>query len=58
MQQLNENRNDPQLLNEAQQQLAEILAIDPANQQGLNGMLNLLLWTNKPRQARLGTREN
>ena len=52
MQQLNENRDDPQLLNQAQQQLAEILAIDPANQQGLNGMLNLSLWTNKPREAR------
>jgi beta-lactamase regulating signal transducer with metallopeptidase domain len=52
MQQLNENRDDPQLLNQAQQQLAEILAIDPANQQGLNGMLNLLLWTNQPREAR------
>ena len=52
MQQLSENRDDPQLLNQAQQQLAEILAIDPANQQGLNGMLNLSLWTNKPREAR------
>jgi tetratricopeptide (TPR) repeat protein len=52
MQQLNKNRNDPQLLNQTQQQLAEILAIDPANQQGLNGMLNLSLWTNKFREAR------
>jgi hypothetical protein len=52
MQQLSENRDDPQLLNQAQQQLAEILAIDPANQQGLNGMLNLSLWTNKPLEAR------
>ena len=52
MQQLSENRDNPQLLNQAQQQLAEILAIDPANQQGLNGMLNLSLWTNKPREAR------
>jgi hypothetical protein len=52
MQRLSENRDDPQLLNQAQQQLAEILAIDPANQQGLNGMLNLSLWTNKPREAR------
>ena len=51
MQQWSENRDDPQLLNLAQQQLAEILAIDPANQQGLNGMLNISLWTNKPRDA-------
>jgi bla regulator protein blaR1 len=52
MQQLSENRDDPQLLNQAQQQLAEILAIDPANQQGLNGMLNLSLWTKKGQEAR------
>jgi beta-lactamase regulating signal transducer with metallopeptidase domain len=52
MQQLSENRDDAQLLNQAQQQLAEILAIDRANQQGLNGMLNLSLWTNKPGEAR------
>ncbi len=52
MQQLKENRDDPQLLNRVQQQLAEILAIDSANQQGLNGMLNLSLWTNKPGEAR------
>jgi tetratricopeptide (TPR) repeat protein len=52
MQQLRENRDDVQLLNQAQQQLAEILAIDPANQQGLNGMLNLSLWTDKPGEAR------
>jgi tetratricopeptide (TPR) repeat protein len=52
MRQLRENRDDVELLNQAQQQLAEILAIDPANQQGLNGMLNLSLWTNKPGEAR------
>jgi tetratricopeptide (TPR) repeat protein len=52
MQQLSENRDDPQLLNQAQQQLADILAIDPANQEGLNGMLNLSLWANKPGEAR------
>ena len=40
-----------QLLNQAQQQLSEILAIDQANQQVLNGMLNLSLWTNKPGEA-------
>lgn len=52
MQQLSEHRDDPQLLNQAQQQLAEILAIDPANQQGLDGMLNISLWTNKAGEAR------
>ena len=52
MQQLHEKGDDPQLINQAQQQLAEILAIDPANQQGLNGMLNLSLWTDKPVEAR------
>jgi beta-lactamase regulating signal transducer with metallopeptidase domain len=52
MQQLSENRDDPQLLNQAQQQLAEILAIDPVNQQGLNGMLNISIWTKKAQEAR------
>lgn len=52
MQQLSQNRDDLQLINQAQQQLADILAIDPENQQGLNGMLNLSLWTNKPAEAR------
>ncbi|MBV9295365.1 MAG: M48 family metalloprotease, partial [Acidobacteriaceae bacterium] len=52
MQQLSENRDDLQLLNQVQRQLAEILSIDPINQQGLNGMLNLSLWTNKPEEAR------
>ncbi len=52
MQHLSEDRDDPQLLNQVQQELAEILAIDPANQQGLNGMLNVSLWTNKPSEAR------
>jgi beta-lactamase regulating signal transducer with metallopeptidase domain len=51
MQQWHES-GDPQLLHQAEQQLIEILAMDPANQQGLNGMLNLALWTNKPREAR------
>lgn len=52
MQQLSEDRDNPQLLSQVQQQLAEILAIDPANQQGLNGMLNVSLWTKKPGEAR------
>jgi hypothetical protein len=52
MQQLRENRDDLQLLSQVQQRLAEILSIDPANQQALNGMLNLSLWTNKPEEAR------
>ena len=52
MQELRENRDDLQLLNQVQQQLAEILSVDPINQQGLNGILNLSLWTNKPEEAR------
>lgn len=52
MQQLNEDRENVQLLNQVQQQLADILAIDPANQQGLNGMLKFSLWTNQPGEAR------
>jgi tetratricopeptide (TPR) repeat protein len=51
MQRLSVDRDDPQLLSQAQQLLSEILAIDPSNQRGLNGMLNLSLWKKHEREA-------
>jgi hypothetical protein len=52
MNQLREKGNNPELLDQAHQLLSEILALDPTNPQGLNAMVNLALWSDKPREAR------
>jgi hypothetical protein len=51
MKQLAEKRDDA-LLNQTNQLLSEILALDPTNPQGLNARVNLALWSHKPREAR------
>jgi len=53
MKELREKRDDA-LLNQTNQLLSEILALDPTNPQGLNARVNLALWTDKPREAREG----
>jgi beta-lactamase regulating signal transducer with metallopeptidase domain len=47
-----QNRGDPQLLDQAKRAMLDILAIDPANQAGLNGMLVLSNLAKQPAEAR------
>ncbi|MGA8026931.1 MAG: hypothetical protein WB992_07275, partial [Bryobacteraceae bacterium] len=47
-------KRDDALLNQTNQLLSEILALDPNNAQGLNARVNLALWSDKPREAREG----
>lgn len=52
MRELVNKPGDVQLMGQARQALQEILAIDPANQHGLNGMMNLSLYAKQPLEAR------
>jgi beta-lactamase regulating signal transducer with metallopeptidase domain len=47
-----EKRGEPQLMDQAKRAMLDILAIDPANQEGLNGMLVLSNLAKQPAEAR------
>ena len=52
MSELRQKPADAQLMGRARQALREILAIESANQHGLNGMMNLSLYAKQPLEAR------
>jgi cell division septation protein DedD len=52
MTELKANPADAQLMSQTRQALSDILAIDPANQEGLNGMMTVSLLAKQPLEAR------